>query len=100
MKLATLMTISLASAVTARADDKSPAAERLEGSWEGRISISPQVELRITLDLAKGKDGSLSGKWGSPDQGAKDLPFESIDYSNGVLTVSPRRPERPTRESE
>ncbi len=54
----------------------------------GALKVTPQVELTITLDVARAKDGSLSAKWGSPDQGAKDLPVDSIGLSNGVLTFS------------
>jgi hypothetical protein len=38
--------------------------------------------------VAKSKDGSLSGKWGSPDQGAKNLTLESLEYKDGVLAFS------------
>ena len=63
--------------------------EQERGRKLGRADdVTPQIALRITLDVAKGKDGSLSGKWGSPDQGAKDLPLESIAYTDGVLTFS------------
>jgi pimeloyl-ACP methyl ester carboxylesterase len=86
--LATLMTISLAATGTARADDKASEKKGVEGSWEGQIKVTPQLSLRITLDLANGKDGTLSGTWGSPDQGAKDLTLESLVYKNGVLTFS------------
>ena len=34
----------------------------------------------------KAKDGSLSGTWGSPDQGAKGLPLESLTYADGTLS--------------
>jgi uncharacterized protein len=85
---ATLMTISLAATGMALADDKAPAKKGVEGSWEGRVIVTPEISLRITLDIAKGKDGSLSGKWGSPDQGAKDLTLESLEYKDGVLAFS------------
>jgi uncharacterized protein len=86
--LATLTTISLAPTATARADDKALATKGVEGSWEGPLKVTPAIELRITLDVTKGKDGSLSGKWGSPDQGQKDLPLDSIAFDDGVLTFS------------
>ena len=44
--------------------------------------------MRITLEVKKGKDGALSAKWGSPDQGQKDLPVESIALEDGTLTFS------------
>ena len=75
--LVTLITIGLAATGTAPADDNTSAKKGVDGSWEGRVIVTPEISLRITLDIAKGKDGSLSGKWGSPDQGAKDLTLES-----------------------
>ncbi len=86
--LATLMTIGLAPAVIARADDKASADKGVEGSWEGELAVTPQIQLRITLDVTKGKDGSLTGKWGSPDQGQKDLPLDSIALEDRVLSFS------------
>jgi uncharacterized protein len=85
---ATLMTISLAATGTALADDKASAKKGVEGSWEGRVIITPEISLLITLDVTKGKDGLLSGKWGSPDQGAKDLTLESLAYKDEVLSFS------------
>ncbi len=50
--------------------------------------VTPQISLRITLDVAKAKDGSLSGTWGSPDQGANGLPLESLAFTRRKLTFS------------
>jgi pimeloyl-ACP methyl ester carboxylesterase len=86
--VATVVTIILVPAARACADDDAAAIKSVEGSWEGRLIVTPQSDLRVTLDLAKGKDGSFSGKWGSPDQGVKELPLESIAYMEGVLTFS------------
>ncbi len=86
--LATLMTIGLAPAVIARADEKASADKGVEGSWQGELAVTPQIQLRITLDVTKGKDGSLSGKLGSPDQGQKDLPLESIALEDRVLSFT------------
>jgi hypothetical protein len=88
MALATLMSISLMATGTARADDKAPAKKEVEGSWEGRVIVTPEISLRITLDVVKGKDGSLSGRWGSPDQGAKDLTLESLAFKDSTLSFS------------
>jgi hypothetical protein len=86
--LAVLMAIGLAPAPTARADDKASADKGVEGSWEGELAVTPEIKLRLTLDVTKGKDGSLSGKWGSPDQGQKDLPLDSITLDDRVLEFS------------
>jgi pimeloyl-ACP methyl ester carboxylesterase len=86
--IATLMALTSPIAVTAGADDKVPVQKGVVGSWEGRVIVTPEISLRITLDVAKGNDGLLSGKWGSPDQGAKDLTLESLEYKDGVLAFS------------
>jgi pimeloyl-ACP methyl ester carboxylesterase len=64
---------------------KAPARPTVDGRWEGTLKAAPGVELRITLRLTQGKDGALSGKWGSPDQGASDLPLGSISFAKGTL---------------
>jgi uncharacterized protein len=86
--LATLITIGLMLAESTRGDDKTVATKGVEGSWEGELLVAPQISLRITLDVAKAKDGTLSGTWGSPDQGAKGLPLESLSYADGTLKFS------------
>jgi len=89
--LATLVTLSLAVVGAARADDKTSAPQGVEkkgveGTWEGLLKVTPQIELRITLEVTKAKDGSLSGKWGSPDEALKNLPLASIAFKDSVLT--------------
>jgi len=86
--LAALMTVSWALAGPARADDGAPAIKGVEGSWEGLLKVTPQIELRITLAVTKAKDGSLSGRWGSPDEALEDLPLASIAFKDGVLTFN------------
>jgi pimeloyl-ACP methyl ester carboxylesterase len=78
---ATLVVLGLAAGPAARAADKG-----VEGSWEGTIKVNAQVELRITLDVKKAKDGKLSAKWGSPDQGANDLDMDTIALNGKELT--------------
>ena len=79
-------------AATLRADDKALANKGVEGSWEGRLAVTPEIELRITLEVTKAKDGSLSGKWGSPDQAQKDLPLDSIaEINNTAFSTQPAK---------
>ena len=89
-KLVALVIVGLGCApVWAAADDDKAAAVRgVEGSWTGPLKVSPQLELPITLELTRGKDGSLSGKWGSPDEGLADLPFSSITFRDRVLAFT------------
>ena len=50
--------------------------------------MTPQINLRITLKVIEGKDGALSGTWGSPDEGLEGLPLASIAMKDGVLTFT------------
>ncbi len=87
-RLGVLVTIAVLNiaAMSASGDDaKATAAKGMQGSWEGTLKVTPQVDLRITLDVSGAKDGSLSGKWGSPDEGLKDLPLGSIALKDGVV---------------
>jgi pimeloyl-ACP methyl ester carboxylesterase len=86
--LAAVLTFGMVRPAEAAIEDKTTADKGVVGSWEGRMNVTPQVELRITLNLKIGADGRLSGTWGSPDQGANDLPMESPVYENGTLTFS------------
>src|SRR5580698_1830882 len=67
------------------ADDKATAVKGVEGNWQGVLKVTPQIELRITLEVIKGKDGSLSGTWGSPDETLKGLPLGSITLKDSIL---------------
>jgi pimeloyl-ACP methyl ester carboxylesterase len=84
--LATLAALAFAMADATHADEKAPPAQGIAGNWEGILKITPQIELRIVLDLKEGKDGKVSGKWASPDESLKDLPFDTLAFQNRELT--------------
>ncbi len=86
--LGALLIISPTLAGAARAGDDAPRNEGVAGRWEGRLIVTPQIDLRVTLELTRANDGSLAGTWGSPDQGAKGLPLDGIAFTQGVLTFS------------
>ena len=52
----------------------------LEGNWKGTLQIQ-QAKLRVVLHIVKQADGSLSATLDSPDQGAKDIPANAIQYA-------------------
>ena len=81
----TLVLVGFAPGWVAAQDDKG-----VEGNWQGVLKVTPQIELRITLEIAKGKEGSLSGTWGSPDEGLTKLPMASIALKDGTLTFTTR----------
>ncbi len=86
--LATLAVMGFAPVGAVRADDKAATNKGIGGSWEAALKVTPQIELRITLDLKAGSNGSLSGDWASPDEALKNLPFDSLAFKNGVLTFN------------
>ena len=83
--LVTLAVVNIAATAWSADDVKATAAKGMQGSWEGVLKVTPQLELRITLDVTRAKDGSLSGKWGSPDESLKDLPLGSITSKDGAV---------------
>ncbi len=89
-RLTMLVTLVMVCSATgsAVAADKATAAKGVEGHWQGLLKVTPQIELRITLEVIKGKDGSLSGNWGSPDEALKGLPLGSIVLKDSVLTFT------------
>jgi hypothetical protein len=52
----------------------------LEGDWKGTLQIQ-QTKLRVVLHIVKQSDGSLSATLDSPDQGAKDIPANAIQFN-------------------
>ena len=88
--VAALMTVGIAGVGSSPGADVARANEGVEGNWQGQLVVTPQISLRITLEFAKGQNGSLSGKWGSPDEAISALPLESIALADGVLTFRAR----------
>jgi uncharacterized protein len=70
----------------AKVPPKPPIPKELEGMWEGKIKIQGTIELRLVLKVEKGKDGRLKALLASPDQGAANIPINSIDLKDGQLT--------------
>jgi pimeloyl-ACP methyl ester carboxylesterase len=83
--VATSMVLSSAAIGSA---PRSDTARAVEGNWQGQLVVTPQISLRITLDVTKGTNGLLSGKWSSPDEALSALPLESIVLTDDVLTFT------------
>src|SRR5260370_20370380 len=84
--VAKLLAVSLAALGLLSGPDAASANEGVEGNWQGQLIVTPQITLRITLEITNGTNGSFSGKWGSPDEALSALPLESIVLQGGVLT--------------
>ena len=66
------------------AQDK-PKAKSAVGIWEGPLKVGG-LELRLVFKVSE-KDGKLSAKMDSPDQGAKDIPLDTVEVKDGKLIV-------------
>jgi pimeloyl-ACP methyl ester carboxylesterase len=86
--LATAAVTCLAPVDRVRADITAASNQRIAGNWEALLKATPQIELRIILDLKEAKNGALSGNWASPDEALKNLPFDSLAFKDGELTFS------------
>jgi pimeloyl-ACP methyl ester carboxylesterase len=74
--------------VLAAADqDKAPAAKKdVTGVWQGALDAGA-VKLRVVIHIPKKKTGKSAGTLDSPDQGAKDIPIDTIEFKDGKLKV-------------
>jgi pimeloyl-ACP methyl ester carboxylesterase len=61
--------------------DSSP---NLIGTWEGTLDAGT-AKLRLVLHINAAKDGALVGRLDSPDQGASDLPIDSLSVAGTTL---------------
>ena len=64
------------------------AAENIDGSWEGKLMINPEMGLRLVVNItgSDGEDAVIT--MDSPDQGAYGIPM-LIDYiSSDSLNVA------------
>ena len=64
------------------------AAENIIGTWQGKLVVSPETELKIQFIISQGDDGSYTVVLNSPDQGAiKDIKANSVAYNSGNLKL-------------
>jgi pimeloyl-ACP methyl ester carboxylesterase len=62
-----------------------PAQPNPEGAWEGAIKVMG-IQLRVIFKIKKTGD-KLTATLDSPDQGAKDVPFDEATFQDGKLTL-------------
>src|SRR5438874_6581172 len=65
--------------LSAAAAEKSPV-----GDWAGTLKIGG-VELRLLFKIRKTPESSLSGTMDSLDQGAKDIPVNTVTFKDDKL---------------
>lgn len=64
------------------------AGENITGTWQGKLVVSPETELKIQFIISQGDDGSYTVVLNSPDEGAiKDVKVNSVAYDSGNLKL-------------
>ena len=58
----------------------------VEGSWQGTLEAG-EAKLRLVLEITKSPNGTLTGNLDSLDQGAMDIPINSIVLKDGNLRL-------------
>jgi hypothetical protein len=61
-------------------------AKDIDGNWEGTLTIQV-VKLRLAFKITKKPDGNLTGTMDSLDQGAKNIPLDSISLEAGKVRI-------------
>jgi pimeloyl-ACP methyl ester carboxylesterase len=82
--LAALVATSLPAADEPKAEKAS--VQGAEGIWEGALKVGA-IELRLIVKITKNKDGSLQGTMDSIDQGAKDIPIDTVTFKDDKLEL-------------
>src|SRR6266545_4499841 len=57
----------------------------LAGSWQGTLNIGSQ-KLRVALNLSEPKPGGFAATLDLPDNGARGLPVEHVDFTDRILS--------------
>jgi hypothetical protein len=64
------------------------AAEDITGTWQGKLTLSPETELKVQFIISQGDDGSYAVILNSPDEGAvKNVKADSVSYDSGSLKL-------------
>ena len=58
----------------------------LSGTWEGALQVQ-NARLRLVLNVTKADDGAYRATLDSIDQGAKGIPVNEVNFSNGTVHV-------------
>lgn len=79
-----ILTIVLVSAVIPQN------AAGIEGNWLGALEFNG-MKLRLLVKIARAADGSLTAKLDSLDQGASDLPIETITQKDDAISFEAKQ---------
>jgi len=56
------------------------------GIWQGTLKIQG-MELRLVFKIEKAEEGGYTATWDSPDQGATDLPMDSVTVEEDAIVM-------------
>jgi hypothetical protein len=82
--VAALLLLGLAIVATMRFMGSRHAAPDLQGFWEGALSVK-NSNLRLVLKVEKSPDGGYTATLDSIDQGAANIPVETLTLSNDTV---------------
>ena len=69
----------------------------IDGNWEGTLKIAnPQapgveVELKVVVHLTKQSEGTYTATMDSPNQGAKDIPIDTVTVKDGSVDLDVKK---------
>jgi uncharacterized protein len=70
--------------VAGKAESSDASSKEINGLWVGVLNLNG-MKMRFVLKVTRGADGALAVKMGSPDQGIKDMPMDSITCQDGLV---------------
>jgi pimeloyl-ACP methyl ester carboxylesterase len=56
------------------------------GIWQGILKV-PGQEVRLVFKIEKAEEGGYTATWDSPDQGATDLPMDSVKVEEDAIVM-------------
>ena len=88
--VASIAALALVVISTYAQDPPKPSDKGLVGFWQGTLKIGT-IELRLGLNVSAKSDGTLTGTFDSPDQGAKDLPISEINVKESAVKLESKK---------
>ncbi len=71
-------------------DSSGKGREGIEGTWLGTLKIQA-MEIRLVFHIVLTEQGSYEGTMDSPDQGAKGLVLDTVNFQDNILTIELKR---------
>src|SRR5882762_4810824 len=56
------------------------------GNWKGTLEVG-SVKLRLMFKISKDTAGALTARMDSLDQGARDMPVDTVTFKDGTLRM-------------